>query len=113
MSNLSIAEKLYKRAFGSEASRQEVIDKKAGKIAQDITANLQANDSDAIEVGEEMLGHVDDEQMARIVRCALRADMMNLRLEVLALTMKAVDRIAEHRAIREVESMTPEDFEQF
>ena len=113
MSNLAIAQKLYNRDFSSEAARQELINKKAEKIAQGITANLLTNDSDAIEVGEEMLGHVDDEQMSRIVRCALRADMANLRLEVLAVMMKAVDRIADYRAIAAVEAMTPEDFEQF
>lgn len=110
MSNLSAAQHIYNRARHSNQDVKDEVGKKADKIAQDITARLLTNDSEAIEVGEEMLGHVGDEQMARIVRFALRSDMANLRLEVLALMMKAVDRIAEYRAIAEVDAMTPEEF---
>lgn len=113
MSNLSIAQRLYKREFASEASRQELIDEKAKRNAQDITKNLLSVDSEAIEVADDIIGFMEPEKMASIMRCVLRGDMQNTRLEMLALTMESVKRVSEHRAIKEVEAMTPEDFEQF
>lgn len=94
--------------FHSEQDRQEAIGKKADSIAKDITAALLNDDSEAIEIAGDMLGFMEPEAMARLIRYALRNDVGHLRLELLAAMDDSVKRTADLRAVRQAEAEAQE-----
>jgi hypothetical protein len=89
--------------FDSEGERQEAIGKRANSIASALFASLAKNDAEALEVAQEMGGHILDEEMMRLMRYALSGEFKRLQLELMGVTLKAVERIADHRAIKEIE----------
>lgn len=113
MTDLSIAKKLFERAFHSEGDRQRLIQQKARKYERDITSALLTNESEAMEIAGDILGFIEPETMVHIMRCALRGDLSgaNVARQLIACEIdESVKRVAEHRAVRDVEAMTPEDF---
>lgn len=89
--------------FHSEQDRQEAIRKKAASIAHFIIESLLTDDREAIEIAGDMLGFMEPEAMARLVRYALCNDVGHLRFEFLAAMDESVKRTAEHRAIKLVD----------
>lgn len=89
--------------FHSEACRQEAIGKTAKRIEKQIIAELMKNDSEAIEIGGDMIGFMEPETMARLIRFALRGDLNKLQLSLLAAMDESVKRTAELRAMRHVD----------
>lgn len=113
MNHLATAERLFNRAFSSEASRQEHIGKLARSIEQSITTRLLTDDAEATEIAGDMLGWMESETMMQIIRCALRGDaksILAMRMRVLSEMSEQVKRTAEDRAIKQVEATTPADF---
>ena len=109
-----IAERLFQRAFHSEADRQDLIAKKARGIEQSIYASLMKDNAEALEIAGCVIGFMEDETMAHMLRCTLTGDISgaNVTRQLLMIEIDAaVRRTAELRAIREVEAMTPEDFQ--
>jgi hypothetical protein len=109
MSNLSIATKLFNlsREFGAQ---QALIAKYAKTEAEFLPAAILKNDQEAQEVSEDMLGWMSTETIIAMCRAALRNDHAEVLRIVLAETNAAIEREAERRAIKHVESLTPEDF---
>jgi hypothetical protein len=106
----SFAQIFGKPQFDSEAARQEAIDKLAKSIEQDITAALLTNESESLEIAGDMLGFMEPEAMAVILRCALRGEVDAMRSLVLMKMGESVTRTAELRADRHVEEHGPEKF---
>jgi hypothetical protein len=110
MSNLAIAERLFKRDFSSEAARDELIGEKADGIAKDITAMLLTNDSEAMEIAGDLFGCMEPETGARVLRAMLNPQTVEAgRLLILAEMGKTIANTAELRAIKQVEAMEPAD----
>jgi hypothetical protein len=99
----SFAQIFGKPQFDSEAARQEAIGKLAKSIEQDITAALLTNETESLEIAGDMLGFMEPETMAVILRCALRGDANAARQLILKTMDESVKRTAELRAVRHVE----------
>lgn len=113
MNHQATAERLFNRAFSSEVSRQELIGQIAHSIEQDITNRLLTDDAEAIEIAGELLGWMESETMAEIIRYALSGDaksLLAMRMLVQHEMGEQVKRTAEDRAIKQVEAMKPADF---
>jgi hypothetical protein len=110
----TISERIFNRQIlHSEASRQEYIGKKAKSIEKDIYAALMSDDAEADEIGECVASFMSTETMRHMVRCTLSSGPAAagvLRQLMLIEIDAAVKRTAELRAIRHVEAMTPEEF---
>lgn len=114
MTDLSIAERLYKRHLHSEQDRQEEIQRRAARIEQHLVSVFMKSDSEALEIAGDILGFMEPEVMMHILRCNIRGGAAGLAVSrqfSLNEFNESVKRIAEHRAIKEVEALTPEDFE--
>lgn len=93
--------------FHSEQDRQELIGKKANAIAKEITAVLMTDESEALEIADDIIGHMEPETMVHILRCALRGDISgaNIARQLLLSEMdSSIKRTSEHRAIKLVEA---------
>jgi hypothetical protein len=99
----SFAQIFGKPQFDSEAAHQEAIGKLAKSIEQDITAALLTNESESLEIAGDMLGFMEPETMAIVMRCALRGEVDAMRSLVLKTMDESVKRTAELRAVRHVE----------
>lgn len=106
----SVSEQIFKRHFSSEAARDELIGKTAASIEQDVTAALLTDDAEAQEVADDMTAFMDAERGAYLIRLALRGFASELREELPKDMAGSVRRIAEHRATRQAEELTPDAF---
>lgn len=116
MTDLSIAERLFNKAlFHSEQDRQDFIAQKAQQFERDIKTAIVRDKAELHEIAEIVFMEMEPETMGVVLLAFLNSDLGALRSAQLMVEneyRQAVAKTAELRAIKHVESMTPEDFKQ-
>jgi hypothetical protein len=93
--------------FHSEASRQELIGKQAKLIVRDLNDDVLVHETVSIEVGESFIGFIESETVGLLVRLVERGDADNV-MRLLGMEIdKAIERVADDRAERCIEDMSP------
>ena len=110
MSNLSIEQRLFKRAFHSEADRQALIDKKSAEIEMHLSENILSRSDIKLEVGGNMVGFFDENIGALMCDCITTRNKDALFQLLHMEYRKAITRTADDHATKQVEAMTAEDF---
>lgn len=114
MTDLSIAQRIFNRQFHSEGDRQRLIQQKTAQIERDIKTAILKDKAELHEIAELTFTEMEPETMGFVLLAFLTSDLGALRsaqLMVQGEYQQAVAKTAELRAIRQVEAMTPEDFD--
>jgi hypothetical protein len=113
MNGLSTAERIYAKQlpssrWHSEADRQEHIDKLAKEIEKQINADIMRFDAEAMEIAGLLFSEwIEPEDGATLLRLLRGESQLAHHHFIQRLTIefeKAVERTANHRAIRAVEA---------
>ena len=110
MSNLSIAKRLFKRQFHSEADRHALIESKSAEIEVYLAENILVREDIKREVGGNLVGFFDENIGALICNCVATCNKEALFQLALMEYGKALTRTADDHAAKQVEEMAPEDF---
>jgi hypothetical protein len=96
--------RIFGGSFHSEATRQELIGKKARSIEAEIVANVLRDIDDAMEVGSNLIGFLDESDEIKIARFIASGDREGLFQLMLKEYGESLKRTAECRAIKLVEA---------